>query len=585
MSRSRWPKLLEQIGFAAESRKTFNRRRKAELRRRRDTRRPARLESLEGRLLLTGFTDLDDLNLVDSDVTVVEIGGVVPGPGSPNVDAGHDQINVSNSAVLDGLLRVELINDFTPSVGDEFDIITFGTTSGAFDSADGLFGFANGSLYFEIALKSDRLTLITHELTGGSFLVNSDVAANGLGQLLNASYFPSLDPSLDATASISGTYRVGDFLEARGTFLFAADLDESVTLANGTTKDVTGISVGAANVDAFAGIGPYFVDSNQDGTIDGDDTPSSDAVGVALTNLDFGLVMLVGSDLSSPPDPTTDPEAAVNYAARYLALKATADSAALVGTGDTIVAELRDLSVDVNLAKSPIENPLYSASVIDFTQLAGSSLPVSTGDTANPTVLVDASEEIIAASAGQVTLGISDFVQIRGSGLAIEKGPARTVTLANGATKEVTVLTLGASGFDAFAGIGPYFVDSDNDGDIDTSDTPSADAVGLKITNLSFGLALMAGADITDVPDVDTNPDGFVNHLATYVASTGSAERAEIIGTGDALTAEILGLSLELNQARSRVSVPGHDPSAINFSTLPNGGYPYPRAIPKTRIC
>jgi hypothetical protein len=533
-------------------------------------------ERLEPRTLLTSITGIDDLVMVDTTVSVFEIGGATAGESFVGADDGYDQINVTNSLTVDGQLQISLVNGFIPSAGDRFDILTYGSSTGTFDSAEGLFGFGDGSLYFEIDSTSTGLSLVTRELlggNGGSFLPESAVSSASLGTLLNADYFATPDPSL----TISGTYSVGGFLEMRGTFHFAADVQETVTLANGTVKDVRGLSVGASDVDAFAGVGPYFVDSDNDGDIDGDDTPSADAIGVALTNLDLGLVLLIGSDLSSPPDPTTEPEAAVNYSARYLSLHATADSAAIVGTADLATAELRDLTVDINRATSPVQNPLYAPAVIDFSLTAGGGVEVATGDATNPTVLLTSTEALVAARAHEVMLEIGDFVQIHGTGLSIEKGPDRQVTLADGVTtKEVSVLTLGASGFDAFAGIGPYFVDSNGDGSVDGSDTPAADAAGLKLTNLNVGLALMAGSDITATPDLSTDPDGYVNYLASYVALTGTAERAEIVGTDDVLTAEILGLSIEVNQARSRVKVPGHEPAAINFSTLAGGGLTVP---------
>ncbi|MCA9017361.1 MAG: hypothetical protein KDA77_18710, partial [Planctomycetaceae bacterium] len=385
----------------------------------------------------------------NADVTVVTIGGVTAGPGSPNIDAGYDQINVTNTVQVDGALQIEFVNDFIPEVGDEFDILTYGSATGSFDTASGLFGFGDGSLYFELVAQQDRLTLVTRELAGGhgsSFISDSAPAADSLGQFLNQDYFAGSDPSL----TLSGTFSVGGFLEMRGTFHFAADVDQSVTLTDGTTKNVSVISVGASGVDAFAGNGPYFVDLNNDGVIDA--APSEDAVGVAITNLDLGLVMMVGSDLSSNPDPTTDPAGAVNYAARYLSLTATADSAALVGMGDTVTAELRGLSVEVNLATSPVQNPLYSPAVIDFSQSAGGGLLVETGDLANPTVMLSSSKEILAARAEDFTLAVSDFLYVHGAGLALEKGPDQTVTLADGTTtKEVSVLTIGASNVDAFA--------------------------------------------------------------------------------------------------------------------------------------
>ncbi len=531
----------------------------------------AQIELLENRELLTSIFGYDDLSMSNADVTVVTIGGVTAGPGSPNIDAGYDQINVTNTVQVDGALQIEFVNDFIPEVGDEFDILTYGASTGSFDTAIGLFGFGDGSLYFEVVAQQDRLTLVTRELAGGhgsSFISDSAPADDSLGQFLNQNYFAGVDPSL----TVSGTFSVGGFLEMRGTFHFAADVDQSVTLTDGTTKNVSVISVGASGVDAFAGNGPYFVDLNNDGVIDA--APSEDAVGVAITNLDLGLVMMIGSELSSPPDPTTDPAGAVNYAARYLSLTATADSAALVGMGDTVTAELRGLSVEVNLATSPVQNPLFSPEVIDFSQSAGGGLLVETGDLTNPTVMLSSSKEILAARAEDFTLAISDYLYVHGAGLALEKGPDQTVTLADGTTtKEVSVLTIGASNVDAFAGLGPYFIDSNNDGVIDGSDTPSSDAVGLAIENLDLGLAVMQSTDLTAVP---TDPQAAVDYVANYIALSATADRAALVGIEDVVTAELLDLTVEVNLATSRLQNQVLHPSAIDFSTLTGGGLSVP---------
>jgi hypothetical protein len=49
--------------------------------------------------------------------TVVELGGTTPG-------SEHDQLNHTGQALLDGTLKIELINGFIPQVGDSFIILT-----------------------------------------------------------------------------------------------------------------------------------------------------------------------------------------------------------------------------------------------------------------------------------------------------------------------------------------------------------------------------------------------------------------------------------------------------------------------------
>ena len=65
----------------------------------------------------------------------IEVGGLTPGPGSPNIDDGHDQLVVSGIATLGGRLEVPIINtdNFTPQIGNEITFLTYGSRVGTFD--------------------------------------------------------------------------------------------------------------------------------------------------------------------------------------------------------------------------------------------------------------------------------------------------------------------------------------------------------------------------------------------------------------------------------------------------------------------
>jgi fibronectin-binding autotransporter adhesin len=58
---------------------------------------------------------------------MVEIGGVAPG-------SQYDQIQASGKITLDGVLNVSLINGFSPSSGNTFDILDWGSVAGTFSS-------------------------------------------------------------------------------------------------------------------------------------------------------------------------------------------------------------------------------------------------------------------------------------------------------------------------------------------------------------------------------------------------------------------------------------------------------------------
>src|SRR5262249_34201433 len=134
---------------------------------------------------------------------------------------------------------------------------------------------------------------------------------------------------------------LSSFIQIFGGFGISASFNQEVTLASlvpgvpGVKTKVDELTFGASHVFAFAGIGPYFVDSNGDGVIDTDDTPSDSAVGVQITNLTFALGLF------------EDKQAA---GTTYIALKANADSAGLVGI-PVITATLKGIAIDANLAE------------------------------------------------------------------------------------------------------------------------------------------------------------------------------------------------------------------------------------------
>src|SRR5262249_10344118 len=72
-----------------------------------------------------------DMELGHSAKLFVEIGG-------PAAGMNFDQLNVANRASIDGTLGVALINGFTPTVGQRFDIVTFNSEVGNFSTFNGL---------------------------------------------------------------------------------------------------------------------------------------------------------------------------------------------------------------------------------------------------------------------------------------------------------------------------------------------------------------------------------------------------------------------------------------------------------------
>lgn len=107
-----------------------------------------------------GFLQFTDLTLERSSTLVIEIGGSSPAnlPESGSPLDRYDQINVTGNLVFGGSLDVDLLGGFSPSLGQEFDIVTYANGySGSFDNYEGLV-FANG-LFFKPIFGATKLTL------------------------------------------------------------------------------------------------------------------------------------------------------------------------------------------------------------------------------------------------------------------------------------------------------------------------------------------------------------------------------------------------------------------------------------------
>ena len=91
-----------------------------------------------------------DALLGASNVTTIQLAGTTPG-------TNYDVINVVGKMTLDGTLDVVLINGFTPSYGDIFNVINAGLLDGAFTSMN--LAPLNGGLSWNVQQTSHLLTL------------------------------------------------------------------------------------------------------------------------------------------------------------------------------------------------------------------------------------------------------------------------------------------------------------------------------------------------------------------------------------------------------------------------------------------
>ncbi|MBA3854743.1 MAG: hypothetical protein C0503_10015, partial [Gemmatimonas sp.] len=346
----------------------------------------------------------------------------------------------------------------------------------------------------------------------------------------------SHDLELLKVTAADATISIGSFLYVRGGFAYERSPEVSEVLPDDSTRTLDVIKVGASNAYAFAGLGgPYWTDSNEDGVLTSDDEPVADgAVGIALGGVTFGLALLKQTGVADP--------------ATYIAFKATADSATLVGFEDFLELSANNITIDVNQADDP------SGEVVagDFSSLDGGGLSISTG---GDEVLIDYSDVLLRVTSTDALFRVSEFIFLRG-GFAFEKDTSLVEDLGDGEVRNLDVVKFGVSGAHVFAGVGgPYWTDSDDNGVIDGDDEPITDgAVGIAIGNVNAALVMLQQTGVTDP--------------VRYVALKLHADSAALVGFEDVLVLEGTDITVEWNYAVDPEGVI----RAADFTGLDGGG-------------
>jgi len=100
----------------------------------------------------------------------IELGGTAGG--------AYDQLAVSGAATLDGTLRFSHIGGFTPAPGDIFDVLTAGSSTGAFAGVDGPPGCTYSLAYGPTSVTATVLTVAAEPPAGAAGLVLHAPAPN-----------------------------------------------------------------------------------------------------------------------------------------------------------------------------------------------------------------------------------------------------------------------------------------------------------------------------------------------------------------------------------------------------------------------
>ena len=92
-----------------------------------------------------GVEEVATLDMTVDSTLVIEIGGPTPlvlnDPPPPDPDDHYDQLRVTDAATLDGTLQILQWNNYVPTAGERYEILTFGSVD--FDAAERPFGFKN----------------------------------------------------------------------------------------------------------------------------------------------------------------------------------------------------------------------------------------------------------------------------------------------------------------------------------------------------------------------------------------------------------------------------------------------------------
>ena len=343
------------------------------------------------------------------------------------------------------------------------------------------------------------------------------------------------------------------------------------------------IEIGLGHVDVFVGYTDSLDAAAADGHITRQELTDAHAIGLFLTNVTLGMVLMNA-------EPLTGTDAILNAAKlRFFALDASADNLGLAGIPE-IILEAAGVEVKLNQGSYAPGWPAIpggSPPVIDFIQSFGGDGYHVAINTAGDFRALGFTTPLIAGGAEKVTIQLSQFVYITGS-IYFEKGPVMTVPLVGGLlgnpadvldqlgitipgdvlglhSTEILTLTIGARNVMAFVGIhGPYWVDTNGDGipnrgtDGQLVDSEvNHHAIGLVIDDLTFGILI-------GKPTNNLDP-------RSYVALKASAATIRLVGI-NGLVAQVDGLEVALNISSPTIGGLPLLP-VIDFSSMPGGHF------------
>ncbi|MBU3940297.1 LEPR-XLL domain-containing protein, partial [bacterium] len=439
---------------------------------------------------------------------------------SDTLNPEYDQINATGAVSLSGTLDIIILDDFVPTIGEEYTIITGSSITGAFTEITGLYGF-HSDYYFELEQTSTSLKLIAKELIAGDdFNIITDTLGsnNDLGKLLNATYFAT-PPSQLVLNDIN--LQMGDFV-ASGDFAFYNNSAQNrLEIIGGDVTLLMGagdFSVGVKE----ATFGMYIIgdeiamEATGSVVLEGLDfgLPTADSVYVKLneTAIDFtDAVINIGtssytfSDMSVGLKEVSISNLEVNLSefvslsgdfgfyqngADVVAVGLSASASINAGDygvgvsnasvvlvmGEDGVVMHADGTLDTSLGNQ-IELSAQNVSV-EFNQTNSNFAEIITVGTLDYDLEINAGVTNINITGG--VLNVSDFALLEGN-FSFSRD-TQTVTLSDSTTANVALLTLGVLDTTAFVGLNGNSQD---------------DRLGFELVDTDFALVLLSEIDTT----------------------------------------------------------------------------------------
>lgn len=186
----------------------------------------------------------------------IELGGTTPG-------TEHDQLIVTGTASMSGTLKVSIINEFSPQIGDTFTILPYGTRSGGFTTMNMPEGYRWGISYGYYGL---ALTVLEGGSIQGTVICNSshtvfvDLYLGDANPPPEESTHIACDESYNFSNLPDGTYYLGAWIDLNESGGGPPDDGEpyawygeptAVTIIDGETKTDIDITIEGAGYSIF----------------------------------------------------------------------------------------------------------------------------------------------------------------------------------------------------------------------------------------------------------------------------------------------------------------------------------------------